>query len=172
MATFSTTYGNMKSQPITSGAAGSNGLLGYQLPTSALRRNGDSTTINTLGNLTQDQRIDKLASNQYEKAAAGQEANNMFMQNMWNTSLNSLNSASAADRNVIFDSWRSTGLLPPVGGDRQWQGGNGPKPGSTEEKSANYNNSVFGAVNRMSLANQGIDPNSIANAYQRLMGRA
>jgi|SRR5882757_1974874 len=174
MATLSTIYGNMKSQPITSGATSSgssSGLLGYQLPTSALRRNGDTTTINTLGNLTQGQRIDKLANNQYEKIAAAQQAGDQFYQHNWKTSLNNLNSASVADRNVIFDSWRNAGLLPAAPGNNIWQGGNGPKPGSLEAKYASQNNATIGAVNRQNLAFHGVNSDSITQAYNNLMGR-
>jgi len=171
MATFYAGYGNMKSQPITSNGSGSNNLLGYQLPTSALRRNGDTTTINTLGNLTQGQRIDKLANNQYEKIAAAQQAGDQFYQHNWQTSLNNLNSASAADRNIIFDSWRNAGLLPAAPGNNIWQGGNGPKPGSLEAKYASQNNATIGAVNRQNLAFHGVDSDSITQAYNNLMGR-
>jgi len=53
------------------GGAGQSSPIQYSQPIKNLRQGGDTTTINTIGNLTPEQRIKTMADRLYEKNQAG-----------------------------------------------------------------------------------------------------
>jgi hypothetical protein len=182
-------YGNMKSQgpgqdlPDWALNGGAHQLqtkgVGYQTPINMLRQDSGTSSINTLSNLSQPDRINTLANRQYEQLAARQQAGNLLYQQNWTTGLNNLNNLGDTARNAVFDSWRNMGLLNgPSGSPYSYNNGGIPgswtsqnAQGSLENQFAAYNQGIFGAANSAALRSYGINPGTIQTAYNRLMGQ-
>lgn len=179
----SSPYSTLKSRPVTADASAptfgtdpsathqlvgnsTGGGLGYQLPN--LRQGGDTTTINTTGNLSIPERINVAAQNQFVQGQAGLQAQGMALGAAYGRTLNALPSLTSADRNVIFDSWRNQGLLPQRQYDMYSQGWVDQQRSNANGGRANAD--LTGAFNRLGLLTNGINPNIITNAYNSLVG--
>lgn len=144
--------------------------ISYNSPLTSLRYDQPSVQINTLGNQSNDQKIQTLAQTQANKITAQQRAGQIAYGNQWNQTLSLLPKLNV-DRNTadnIYDSAYNMGYTNQAGPSYVGQQSHGT-PGSTEFKAYEANRGLNAANNQGNLLLSGIDPTEVQKSYQKFL---
>lgn len=146
------------------------GPIQYNVPLSSLRQEQTAPTINTLGNLSDQEQVDTMAQRLANRARAQQQAQYTTFGDTLNQNLallGKLDIGRDAAANLYAGAYNS-GYLRNEGPGFYAQGSSAPV-GSTLYNSRQRNQELNYANTQATLLRSGVDPKQVERAYQRLL---